>query len=101
MKIKIKYFGDRLLWQQKKGKIIKIDSRYICLPEIVPDSVYKMKNDDDDEDDDDDDDKYYWQIDLEQHRYEEMKKKEKKTRYIKEEIVIPNNHDKSHESDDW
>ena len=39
-----------------------------------------MKNDDDDDDDndDDDDEKYYPQIYLEQYRFEEMKKKEKK-----------------------
>ena len=53
-----------------------------------------MKNDDDD-DDDDDDDKHYPHIYLEQFRYGEIKNKEMKTRRIKEEIIIDNNHDET------
>ena len=50
------------------------------MPEIVPNSVYRVKNDDDDydDDDDDDDDKHYPYIFLEQWKFGEMKKKEKK-----------------------
>ena len=48
----------------------------------------------------DDDDKNYPHIYLEHCRYREMKKKEKKTRCISEEIVIANNNDESDESVD-
>ena len=73
-----------LMTTKKKKK--KICSHYFCLPEIILDSVFKMKNDDNDDDDDDDDDdkddKYYPHIYLEQCRYEEIKK-DKKARRIK------------------
>ena len=52
---------------KRKEKTPKIDCHYTSLPEIVPNSVYRVKNDDDDnDDDDDDDDKHYPYIFLEQ-----------------------------------
>ena len=65
----------------EKKKEPKIGSHYY--------RVADEKNGDDDDDDDDDDDKYYPLFYLEQCKIEENKTK--KTKCIKENIVIPNN----------
>ena len=65
-----KEFGGKITidFYDNKGKK---KLRYLPLPKIVFDSVYKMTNDDDG-----DDDRYYPSIYLEQCSYEEMKNKE-------------------------
>ena len=60
----------------------KIDSHSFCQERVVPNSVYGRKNDDN---------KDHPQIYMEQLRYGEMKKKGKKTRRVKEKILILNN----------
>lgn len=77
-KIKSDFYNNK-----EEEKPSKIESHY---------THYRMKNDDDD--------KNYPHIYLEHCRYREMKKKEKKTRCISEEIVIANNNDESDESVD-
>ena len=82
---KIKYCGGEIKADfsdnMEKKKEPKIGSHYY--------RVADEKNGDDDDDDDDDDDKYYPLFYLEQCKIEENKTK--KTKCIKENIVIPNN----------
>lgn len=82
---KIKSFGGKITSDfpdnKEKEKTLKIGSHYLCLHNIVLNSVFSMKNDDD----------YKWQsqISSEQRKCEEMKNKEKKTKRIKKKKSNP------------
>ena len=78
------------IFEITKEKTPKIDSHCFCLVEIVLDLVYSIISY-----------KCYTQISLEQCKCEQMKKRGKMTRRIKEKVVIANIYHESDECADW
>ena len=75
-------FHDR----KKKKKSTQNGLHFLCLPEIVLHSVYRMKSNDADDN--------FPKIHLEQCKYEEVKSKGKKNKDIKEKMVIHKSYNK-------